>query len=220
MYVLERLEVVRRAKTPPDPGRIHLTFDDGPNPNWTPRFLDLLAAAGCTAIFFMLGVQASRYPHLVRRMLSDGHELGNHTWSHRHPWMMTPPVARREVVDGSAAIADAAGVAPRYFRPPYGRMRSCMIREAARRGESLMLWSISARDWGPFGASRAAITARLDRARPGDIVLMHDAPRSVNRPDQLIQVLPSLLQRATSLPTRPPSSRLTADPAKPRARAC
>jgi peptidoglycan-N-acetylglucosamine deacetylase len=201
--VLDRIGLVRRAKSAPDTGRIWLTFDDGPDAQWTPRVLDLLAAADCRATFFMVGLQAQRHPRIVRRVLAEGHEIGNHSWSHRNPWAMGTRAARREVSEGSAAIADVAGVAPRYFRPPYGRVRACMIEQAARLGETLMLWTVSARDWGPFGARCAAIKARLDRAGPGDIVLMHDAHRGINRPDQLIQVLPDLLQRAVC----PPSSR-------------
>jgi peptidoglycan-N-acetylglucosamine deacetylase len=203
--VLERPVLVRQAKSPPDPGRILLTFDDGPDPNWTPRILDLLATAGCRATFFMVGLQALRHPGLVRRVVADGHEIGNHSWSHRNPWTMATPAARREVSDGAAAIADAAGIAPRYFRPPYGRVRACMIQQAEHHGERLMLWTLSARDWGLFGASCAAIKARLDRARAGDIVLMHDAPRGINRPDQLIRVLPDLLRRVTQHPPSPRS---------------
>jgi peptidoglycan-N-acetylglucosamine deacetylase len=201
VHVLERPALVRQAKSPPEPGRISLTFDDGPDPHWTPRILDLLATAGCRATFFMVGLQALRHPGLVRRVIAEGHEVGNHTWSHRNPWTMAAHAARREVSDGSAAVADAAGITPRYFRPPYGRLRACMIQQAERQGERLMLWTISARDWGPFGASRAAIKARLDRASAGDIVLMHDAPRGINRPDQLIQVLPDLLRRVTQQPS-------------------
>jgi peptidoglycan-N-acetylglucosamine deacetylase len=190
--------LAKRARSSLDRSRIRLTFDDGPDPDWTPRVLDLLAEAGCHAIFFLVGCEARRHPGLVRRMVDEGHTLGNHTWSHRHPWTTSKRVAQREVRDGAAAIADAAGAKPGYFRPPYGRLRHCMIHEAAQAGERLMLWSLSARDWGIFGRRADAIGARLDRARPGDIVLMHDACRGINRPDQLMAVLPRLLQRAAS----------------------
>jgi peptidoglycan-N-acetylglucosamine deacetylase len=193
------LSRAKRARTSPDRGRIWLTFDDGPDPDWTHRILDLLAAAGCHAIFFMVGSEARRYPAVVRRIVREGHAVGNHTWSHRHPWMISRAAAQREVRDGAAAIADAAGVKPRLFRPPFGRLRSCMLDEAEQAGERLMLWNISARDWGVFGRRAEAIGARLDHARPGDIVLMHDARRGINRPDQLVAVLPRLLQRAAPL---------------------
>jgi peptidoglycan-N-acetylglucosamine deacetylase len=193
------LSRAKRARTSPDRGRIWLTFDDGPDPDWTPRVLDLLAAAGCHAVFFMVGREARRYPGIVRRVVREGHAVGNHTWSHQHPWMISGTVARREVRDGTSAIADAAGVKPRLFRPPFGRLRSCMLDEAEQSGEGLMLWNISARDWGVFGRRAEAIGARLDLARPGDIVLMHDAHRGINRPDQLVIALPRLLQRAAPL---------------------
>jgi peptidoglycan-N-acetylglucosamine deacetylase len=192
--------LAKRARTSPDRARIGLTFDDGPDPDWTPRILDLLAEAGCHAIFFLVGCEARRHPGLVRRMVAEGHALGNHTWSHRHPWTTSARVARREVRDGAAAIADAAGDEPGYFRPPFGRLRRCMIHEATLAGERLMLWSLSARDWGVFGRRAQAIGRRLDKARPGDIVLMHDACRGINRPDQLVAVLPRLLERVASWP--------------------
>ena len=76
---------------------------------------------GARATFFVVGRSARSYPRLVRRAVAEGHAIGNHTWSHRHPWTLSEHVARCEVVDGSAAIADITSTAPSHFRPPYGR---------------------------------------------------------------------------------------------------
>lgn len=178
----------------PDARRVWLTFDDGPDDCWTPRILDALASYDIQGLFFMVGARVRQHPRLARRVAEEGHRIGNHTWRHRHPWMQSSATARREVRDGASAIADITGVTPRHFRPPFGRLRPCMVEEAAFAGQHLMLWTLSARDWGPFGSS-AAIAARIQRARRGDIVLMHDAARGINRPDQLIQALPALLKR-------------------------
>lgn len=173
-------------------GRIHLTFDDGPDAQWTPRVLDLLADARMQATFFMIGRQARGLPALVRRVAAEGHAVGNHTYSHRHPWLMSTRMARVEVRDGARALSDVLGEAPCLYRPPHGRQRRCMIEEAAIQGEHLVLWDLSAIDWGTLG-SAPWIERRLARARCGQIVLMHDGRHHRNRPDQLLRVLPDFL---------------------------
>lgn len=173
---------------------VYLTFDDGPDPDWTPRVLDALAAAGASATFFLIGQAALQCPALVRRAASEGHAIGNHSWSHRHPWLLPEAAARAEVRDGAAAIADIVGREIRMFRPPHGRLRRCMTEEAEGLGASVVLWSRSAVDWGwmgyPIGISR-----RLRGVTAGDIVLMHDARRTINRPDATMRILPAELHR-------------------------
>jgi len=170
---------------------VYLTFDDGPDKEYTPLILDLLAAARIKATFFMIGELACRFPELVRRVQAQGHRIGNHSYSHRHPWFVTAARARREVADGSAAIADIIGERPGLFRPPHGAVRRAMAEESERLGEAMVLWDLSAIDWGPKGTA-AGIAGRLARVKAGDIVLMHDSARGINRPDVLVGVLPQL----------------------------
>jgi len=173
-------------------GTVHLTFDDGPDRDWTPRVLDVLAAAQVQAIFFVVGQAVRAAPELLRRIAAEGHAIGNHSYSHRHPWTLREADARDEVRSGAAAIADVLGRAPCAFRPPHGRLRRCMVDEAERSGQRTVLWSLSAVDWGPLGhASR--IETRLRQARGGDIVLMHDGRSRHNHPDELLRVLPRAL---------------------------
>ncbi len=116
-------------------GKVALTFDDGPDAAHTPRVLDVLAAHGIKASFFLIGERAAREPALARRIAEEGHDLGNHTWSHRSLWLSGPRETARQVGQGHAAIAEAAGAAPRFFRPPWG-MR-CRRKAGARpRGRS------------------------------------------------------------------------------------
>ena len=173
-------------------GAVYLTFDDGPDPEWTGRVLDVLAAARVRATFFVVGRAARAAPGLVRRIASEGHEIGNHSLSHRHPWRLREAAAREEVRGGAAAIAETLGRAPRWFRPPHGRMRRCMIDEAERSGQRTVLWSVSAIDWGPLGRADE-IAERLARVEAGDIVLMHDGRNKHNKPGELLHVLPSFL---------------------------
>ena len=176
----------------PEARRLYLTFDDGPDPQWTPRVLDILAEAAIPATFFLIGRLAARHPSLVRRIATEGHEVGNHTWSHRHPWAVLASAARKEVHDGAAAIAGIVGRAPKFFRPPHGRKRRCMIEEADRGGQALVLWNRSAVDWGPLGSARG-VARRLSAAMAGDIILMHDGGRGSNHPEEMVKVLPQFL---------------------------
>jgi peptidoglycan-N-acetylglucosamine deacetylase len=182
--------------------RVYLTFDDGPDPEWTPQVLDALAQADVRAMFFAIGQQAQHTPDLVRRIHAAGHAVGNHTYSHRHPWFMSQQTARAQVRDGAKALSDVLGVAPRFYRPPHGRQRACMSDEAERQGERVVLWGVSAVDWGPLGAADR-IEKRLNAVKGGDIVLMHDGRNQHNRPDQLLQILPLFLRRLADRGLRP-----------------
>lgn len=173
--------------------RVYLTFDDGPDPQWTPRLLDVLATAGVQATFFMVGSKVRAHPELARRVAAAGHHIGNHTYSHKHPWLLSRAAARTQVRCGAIAIADTLGRRPLFFRPPHGRLRTCMVEEAADFGEATVLWTRSAMDWGPLAGSER-IAARLARAVPGDIVLMHDGANQHNRPWALMAVLPAVLR--------------------------
>ncbi|HTU64135.1 MAG TPA: polysaccharide deacetylase family protein, partial [Polyangiales bacterium] len=99
--------------------RVYLTFDDGPDPEWTPRVLNVLDKEGVKATFFAIGQQAQQTPDLVRRIHDAGHAVGNHTFSHRHPWFMSQRTARAQVRDGANAISDVLGVEPKFYRPPH-----------------------------------------------------------------------------------------------------
>lgn len=176
---------------------IYLTFDDGPDPCWTPRVLDLLAGMQMHATFFMIGQQARRSPALVRRVAAAGHAIGNHTYSHRHPWLMTARTARAQVRDGASALSDITGRSPQWFRPPHGRERRCMTQEARRLEERTILWDVSAIDWGALGVA-ARIERRLAGIAGPAVVLMHDGRNRHNRPDQLLEALPRWLARLSA----------------------
>lgn len=177
--------------------RICLTFDDGPDPRWTPRIFEILARANVSATFFVVGRLALKQAALIRQIVANGHELGNHTWSHRHPWILSAAAARQEVHDGAAVIAELSGRSPKFFRPPHGRLRRCMIEEAERGGQTLVLWNRSAVDWGPLGYERG-IARRLAATQAGEIVLAHDGGRGINRPEELVKALPHFLANLAS----------------------
>jgi peptidoglycan/xylan/chitin deacetylase (PgdA/CDA1 family) len=177
----------------PQFGRVHLTFDDGPDPAWTPRCLEYLADANARATFFVIGANAAQQRSLVRRIAAEGHAIGNHTLTHAHPWTINSRRARAEVRDGAKVIADILGFEAKFFRPPHGARRRCMLDEAQSHGQSLVMWDVSAIDWGWLGTA-PRIAKRLASAPDGSIILMHDGANQHNRPDQLLSVLPDFLK--------------------------
>ena len=171
---------------------VTLTFDDGPDPEWTPRILDILERADVRGAFFLIGRRARRAPALVRRIADAGHDLGNHTWSHTSLWRCGPRRTAREIEDGRAAIADVAGSAPRFFRPPWGKTNLAMFGTLRRTGTPCVLWTVqpeSRRPTPPGEQERRAIR----RARPGAIYDLHDADGVPGAGARLVEYLPTLI---------------------------
>ncbi|HEX6550853.1 MAG TPA: polysaccharide deacetylase family protein [Gammaproteobacteria bacterium] len=155
--------------------QVALTFDDGPDPVVTPQVLDALAEAGAHATFFVIGKSLAANPALARRMLSEGHVVGNHSWQHsRLQNFYFANWHTREINAGMRAIAEATGqAAPRLYRPPVGLKSWAVGRAAARHGLTLVAWSLHSRDTRLPSAEQVARRV-LDRVQAGDIVLLHD----------------------------------------------
>ena len=170
-----------------------LTFDDGPDPDYTPKILDILAEHNVHANFFVLGSAAKQYPQLIKRMIDEGHVVGNHTYSHFHPWTISSRRARVEVTRTSQVIRRIVGESPRWFRPPHGRLRKAMLDQVHNENMHTVLWNHSIIDWGPLGTEQG-IAQRLHDIKFGDIVLMHDGAREHNHPELLIKQLPTFVK--------------------------
>lgn len=137
----------RRLYPPPRPDEIALTFDDGPNPESTPRLLDLLASHKVKATFFLVGKFAESQSTLVQRMVAEGHTVGNHTWS--HPNLQHIPIgkAKDELDQTSRVLEEITGVKVRLFRPPYGACTREVLRIARDLGMLPVFWNAMAEDW-------------------------------------------------------------------------
>lgn len=168
-----------------------LTFDDGPDPEVTPRVLDLLDHHGAKASFFVLGRLAARHPQLLREILARGHGVENHT--HRHPlgFAAWPPGAMlREIRRAQAAIADACGRAPQYFRAPAGLRSPLLDPVLAIAGLRLVSWT--RRGYDTVSPDPDRVLRRLTRnLGAGDILLLHD--RGPAASCMTLRVLPRLL---------------------------
>jgi peptidoglycan-N-acetylglucosamine deacetylase len=152
---------------------VALTFDDGPNPDATPRILDALAESGVAATFFILGRHAERWPALVQRVRDEGHAIGNHGYYHRKLHFQSPRYVREDLTRGAEAIAAACGVRPALFRAPHGFRSPWVNRIAASLGERVVGWSLGVWDTDRPGADEIA-RRTVAGARPGSIVLLHD----------------------------------------------
>jgi peptidoglycan/xylan/chitin deacetylase (PgdA/CDA1 family) len=182
--------VIKRGPRRP---QVALTFDDGPDPAHTPRILEALGDAGVRAAFFLVGRHVEAAPEIARAIAAAGHDLGNHTYSHRHLWTLGPRASREEVDRGSLAIADATGQAPRYFRPPWGTFNWAAYARAGQIGETRVLWSVRPEGWlaaAPAGRMTAFVVAR---AHPGAIVDLHDRGGHPSTPAETCAALPAMI---------------------------
>ena len=150
-----------------------LTFDDGPDPVFTPRVLDLLAERGARATFFCVGAAATEHPDLIRRIAADGHVLGSHSYTHPRAARTLPWRLIADWRAGRAAVESAAGRPVVPFRPPYGSIGVSGRIALRALGLAPTLWSVDLLDWAP-APSAEAIAAGLLAARADDLVLLHD----------------------------------------------
>lgn len=173
---LRRLSVA--ATDTAGPGRVVLSFDDGPDPATTPALLDILARSDARAIFFVVGERLARHPGLGRDIVSAGHRIGVHGWHHRPHLLMTPAGVSADIRRTARSLRDAFGVHPRLWRPPHGIATTSGLRAARACGLRPLLWTADGRDW-----SRSATAAQVhdrvmaglgDVARQGAVVLLHD----------------------------------------------
>ncbi len=152
--------------------RLYLTFDDGPHPTWTPRFLDLLDRYGARATFFLVGEWAAAYPEVVREIVERGHTLGNHLWSHTHDPFDDEELFRREVRNTAAALGEGI---TNCLRPPYGKINEQIHAWSGEEGYEVVLWSADIQDWRPendIESLRKGLLAQIQEG--GTILLLHE----------------------------------------------
>ena len=158
---------------PTEEKKVSLTFDDGPNPDATPRILDTLAEYRVKATFFVLGRYAERWPDLVHRAVLEGHQVGNHGYFHRKLHFKSPGYVRRDVLLGKRAIVRAGATAPHFFRAPHGFRSPWVSMIAGRMGERTIGWSLGVWDSDQPGVKRI-VEQVIEGVKPGSIVLLHD----------------------------------------------
>ncbi|MGW6279408.1 polysaccharide deacetylase family protein [Kribbella sp. NPDC055071] len=178
------------TQTPLPAKYVVLTFDDGPDPAYTPKVLDILAKYGAKATFFEIGKNVQKHPELSKRIHAAGHSVENHTWTHSDLRKLSAAVFRQEVSSTDQAIRSAIGSTPTCLRPPYGGVNATVRQRARALGKDLVVWTIDSRDWTKPGT--AAIVKRvMTGVHSGSVILMHDG--GGNR-SQTVAALPTILK--------------------------
>ncbi|MFE9450822.1 polysaccharide deacetylase family protein [Streptomyces sp. NPDC006739] len=183
-----------------------LTYDDGPDPHYTPHILDTLAAHDVRAMFFVCGEMAVEHKELLARMADEGHVVGNHTWTHPLLTQLGRAEIRDEMERTSDVIEDAYGERPQWFRAPYGAWNRAAFQLGAEMGMEPMAWTVDSTDWMTPGTS--TIVDRVESgAGPGVVVLDHDAGGDRSQSVRAIrEYLPYLIDSGYHL-TVPPRRR-------------
>jgi len=195
-----------------------LTFDDGPDPEFTPAVLEILAARRLTATFNMMGWNAERHPDLAKQVVAAGHEVGNHTWTHRDLAYEDDHATYAEIATGKAKIQAVTGQVPRFFRPPRGELTGYGLRAAAALDHDVLMYTML----GDVPGKESPDAVRryvVDNVKPGFIVDFHDgigrgtfdrgsanAKQLIARRHAEIEALPSILDDLVARGLRPMSA--------------
>jgi len=180
---------------------IALTFDDGPDEVYTKEILDILDEYNVNATFFVIGKNAEKHPELLLKEVSEGHEVGNHTYSHPHLKTQSDASLLTELRAADKVIFDASGVNPTLFRPPEGKCGKCVMTAVKEMGYTIILWSVDTRDWECRPVNEIVRNVKKN-VKPGSIILFHDyvAGKS-STPEALKVIIPDLLEQGYTFVT-------------------
>ncbi len=170
---------------------IAMTFDDGPHKTNTPQLLDILKQRGIRATFFVVGQNAAEYPDILKRIVAEGHELANHSYTHPVLASMAQSAVHEQLEKTHQAVLKATGVSMKLLRPPYGALSEPQRRTAnSEFGYKIILWSVDPLDWKVRDAARVQ-NEILSRTEAGSIVLAHDIHKST------VDAMPETLDKLT-----------------------
>lgn len=195
-YQKDPLEIAAAPKIDPDKPMVAITFDDGPNPNTTPKLLETLKQYNVRSTFFMVGTNAAAYPDIVARICQEGHELANHSWDHPDLGAMDKA---EDIIDQyqrtDDAVFEACGHDPVYVRPPFGNMSELYDKVVDRPS---ILWTIDTEDWKNHSVS--IISDTIDKyVQDGSIILLHDI--HAESVEAMETVIPMLQEKGYQLVT-------------------
>ncbi|HEX5413853.1 MAG TPA: polysaccharide deacetylase family protein [Terriglobia bacterium] len=162
--------VVNRG--PAESRSVFLTFDDGPAPPFTERVLDILSEHKISATFFLCGKNVESHPEIARRIVREGHTVGNHTYSHPFLFARSSRFIAAEIDRAQEAIERVTGVRPTLFRPPYGARWFGLMPVLRQRRLKMIMWSVTGFDW--KYKSEQILRATTRRLHPGAVILLHD----------------------------------------------
>jgi peptidoglycan/xylan/chitin deacetylase (PgdA/CDA1 family) len=178
------------TKTPLPTKYVVLTFDDGPDIEYTPKVLEILAKYDAKATFFEIGQSVQKHPELTKRAHAAGHSVQNHTWTHPDLRKLGATAFRQQIMSTDQAIRAQTGSTPGCLRPPYGGVSAAVRQRAKALGKDLVVWTVDSRDWTKPGTT-AIVQRVLKNVHSGSVILMHDG--GGNR-SQTVAALPTILK--------------------------
>lgn len=190
-----RIYAISRA--PKGGGRIALTFDDGPDPRYTPQILDILGRYQVKACFFVVGSKVIAHPELIRQIVRAGHEIGNHGFRHKAAWLLGPRATTREIIETNRAIEELTGQKTRFCRPAWGLFNLFSIWYCWLKGLKVVLWTYMSWDWIKRATPESITRKVFKRIRDGAILVFHDSDTTpgaaTGGPAQVVAALPQIL---------------------------
>jgi peptidoglycan-N-acetylglucosamine deacetylase len=179
-------------KAPTKDKVIVLTFDDGPDPQYTLKLLDVLKTNDVKCTFFVLAESAQRYPDIIKRIKNEGHYIGLHSLKHTNAIFSLPDQTRKDF-SKSVSIMNKLGIKVKFFRPPWGIFNPLTYHYAKAYNLKIVLWSIHAMDWSRWVTEEYIRKKLTNNIKSGDIILLHDSRGSKNSPNQTIKALKIVL---------------------------
>lgn len=173
---------------------IALTFDDGPDQEYTPKVLDIVKQYGVSATFFCLGSQVVKNPHVAVQLVEDGHQIANHTWTHPHAADVSTSELLREIAKTADIIETITTIRTRWFRPPFGEITKAQLSAIVEWGYQVVLWTVDSLDWS--GLTGPQIVERVLPSLANGVILLSHCAGNVNG---ILDALPHLIEAALDM---------------------
>ncbi|MCH5584120.1 polysaccharide deacetylase family protein [Shimazuella sp. AN120528] len=170
--------------------QVALTFDDGPDNNYTPKILDILKKEHIKATFFVVGTMAKRYPSSLKRIYDEGHVIGNHSWNHPVLSKLPAPAVMKQIEDTNNVVTSVIGKTPILVRPPYGALNKKLESVVGKKGFKLIYWDVDTLDWNHQSPDKIMATVKKE-LKKGSIILQHCA--GAQSIQATVDVLPKLI---------------------------
>lgn len=173
--------------------QVALTFDDAPDPRFTPAILDILAKYNVQATFFVVGTRAAKHPAIVKRMQDEGHVIGNHSYDHAILSTLSPTHYHKQIWQTDSIIKEIVGYSPRFVRPPYGALLPQQVKWGVSEGFTIVNWDVDSEDWRNNPSSDLVMHNIKKTLQPGSIILQHAGGGDGQSLAGTIEALPILI---------------------------
>lgn len=178
----------------PQKRAVALSFDDAPDADFTPKVLDALKEANVKATFFIVGNRAETHPEVMKRIVREGHAIGNHSYNHANLPKLSDADFREQVIRTDRIIQQFTGYTPKMIRPPYGNINEEQIKWLASQQKKVINWNVDSLDWKGLSAKQVA-TNVLSNIQPGSIVLQHSGGGEGEDLTGTVEAIPEIIEK-------------------------